>query len=113
MKSGTFSVWWQTAQSNLLSLPDMIIHLDQSLLIEAINAEITVGMFQDNQVAIAGDGITAVDYLTRGCSNDCRSLRYTDFDSFIDILAMRPEPIQQFPFERPDKKSFGWLDGTA
>ena len=109
MKSGTLSVWRQAAQSDFFSLTDVIVHLDQVLVVKAVNTEIAVGVFQDDKIPIARNRIAAIDDLTRGCGCYGRPLGQTYFYALVNLLTLFSEFIQELALGGPDKDVFGWL----
>ena len=107
MKSGTLSIWRQTAQSNLFPLANMVVHLDQIFVVKAINTEITVRMLQNDKISIAGDRIAAIDDLARGCGCDSRAFLQVYFYTFVDFLALLAELVHDLAFSWPDKDPLG------
>ena len=107
MKTGTLPVWRQTTQGDLFTLADKIIHLNQILMVIAINTEKTVRMLKDDKVAITRNRIAAIDDLARGCGCDSRAFLQIYFYTFVNFLALLAELVQDLAFSWPDKDPLG------
>ena len=109
MKSGTLSVRRDPTQGNLIPLPDKIIHLHKVLLVVAIDSEKAVRMFDDNQVAITGNRVAAVDDPARGRGGHPGAGRDSDLYTLGYFLPLGAEFMNDLPFNRPCKKALDWL----
>jgi len=83
----------------------MVVHLHQVFLVEAVNAEKTVRMFQYDKVAVTGNPIAAIDHFPGRCGNNSCAIRDIYLYSLVNILPLCAELVQQLSFDRPDKQT--------